>query len=216
MTDLKTELDRAMEFNALLGQEVGNRDALYLQSSLLVEEGIKELSEAVYKQDRLMLRDALADTAVICAGGVRLCGYDLSSEIADQSVSCVCNSADYVFIFSAGLVGHTLNNSKLDVISDDYKTVMYELMDYSANHGIDLAEDLKSVNDSNLSKFCLSEDEANKTVNSYMARFNLVAKIKETGNKDYPLAVYSAESNGNFPEGKLLKSVNYKKPVFID
>ena len=214
MSDLKTELDRAMEFNALLGQEVGNRDAIYLQSALLVEEGIKELSDAIYKQDRLLLRDALADTAVICAGGVRLCGYDLSSEIANQSVSCVCNSADYVFIFSAELVCHTLNNSKLDVISDDYESVIYELMDYSKTAGVDLAADLKSVNDSNLSKFCATLSEASDTVDWYLEHTQITPEIRKLSGKRF--AVYARETCGDTPKGKLLKSINYKKPVFID
>ena len=74
MTDLNKELERAVELAKLLNREVGNEEHIFLQANLLVEEGISELSKAVFDDDREQLRDALADTVVVAMGGVYMTG----------------------------------------------------------------------------------------------------------------------------------------------
>ena len=92
--------------------------------------------------------------------------------------------------------------------------VISAVVSYSRSVKVNLAADLKAVNDSNLSKFCLTIAEGIDTQQQYLTQFNLESELKETGNPDYPYAVYSLEEKGNFKIGKLLKSINYKAPQF--
>ena len=207
MTDLNKELERAVELAKLLNREVGNEEQLFLQANLLVEEGISELAKAVFESDRTQKRDALADTLVIAAGGCYISGFEYeTTSLHSWSLGSLMAHAAMATAYASVKL--------LPEASAQFSEVIDEVEYVAEDEGINLAADLKAVNDSNLSKFCLTIAEGIDTQQQYLTQFNLESELKETGNERYPYAVYSLEEKGNFKIGKLLKSINYKAPVF--
>lgn len=82
-------------------------------------------------------------------------------------------------------------------------------------YGIDADADMKEVQRSNMSKLCVTELEAIDTLTAYRA---LGIDVESRG--DAPeIVVYStcgqSDINGKYyPEGKFLKSINFKEPRF--
>ena len=211
MTDLNKELERAVELAKLLNKEVGNSDHMMLQAKLLNEEGLIELGEGIFEDDRTKLRDALADTVVIGMGGFYIGAIGFVS-LVDTDVSANSYVSD---IFGSSTVAYdSAVHKNIDDAGYDMMRVVRHVIGFAKRVGVNLASDLKAVNDSNLSKFCLTEGEAILTATAYSVNYDLKSEIKETGNPDYPYAVYSLEEKENFKIGKLLKSINYKSPQF--
>lgn len=204
--ELQIEIDRIIQLNKLMGREVGNKDQIFLQAQLLVEEGIVELSDAIYRNDRTALRDAVADAFVVAVGGCYLTN-SLDIEIGEMRV------LDFEVIQRIALLVSCVSAD--EEIDGDFPACAYNLNGFSIVKNINLAADLKAVNDSNLSKFCKTEQEVIDTINKYMLNHDLDCEDKETGDPEYPYAVFSTENKGNFKAGKLLKSINYKEPVFL-
>lgn len=209
MNKLQTQLGRVIAFNKIMGREVGNRDHLFLQSQLLVQEGITELSDAVYKQDRTMLRDALADTVVVAVGGAYICKgeYSFISDEFDTDFENIC------FAVSTA-VSDSIFREDIEMIAGSFDFTILNAVNYAMLHSIDLADDLRAVNDSNFSKFCKTPNEALSTIRKYKTEYGVDSEYRATGNDEYPLAVYSTKTVGDFTKGKLLKSINYQEPVF--
>lgn len=74
----------------------------------------------------------------------------------------------------------------------------------------DLKEECDLTYESNLTKFCKTEEEAERTVEAYANGIHpnkpgtiLITTYKETGNKRYPYVIMGAD-------GKILKSINFK------
>ena len=204
--ELQIEIDRIIQLNKLMGREVGNKDQIFLQAQLLVEEGIVELSDAIYRNDRMALRDAVADAFVVAVGGCYLteCETECSETI---------RVSDYLLYSS--ITSILAAESRPDASVPTWTDCAWAVNGFSLLKEINLAADLKAVNDSNLSKFCKTEQEVIDTINKYMLNHDLDCEDKETGDPEYPYAVFSTENKGNFKAGKLLKSINYKEPVFL-
>lgn len=212
MQNLKTELDRVITFNKLMKREVGNRDHLFLQSQLLVKEGIKELSEAAYQQDRIKLRDALADTVVVAIGGAYICSG--SSDDLSEPFQAIGESGIIYQAVTACVLYVESDQLSSEELGGMFHAVINCVECFAISEGIDLANDLKAVNDSNFSKFCKTANEALATIHKYKTEFGVDSEYRATGDDNYPFAVYVAETKGDFPKGKLLKSVDYQGPIF--
>lgn len=81
--------------------------------------------------------------------------------------------------------------------------------------GFDADQDMQVVHQSNMSKFCITRDEAAETAMAYeKLGLNVTFRYLKNGST----AVISAKDqsvNGKFyPKGKLLKSINFKEPIF--
>lgn len=88
---------------------------------------------------------------------------------------------------------------------------------YGLSHllGINADDDMKEVQSSNMSKLCVTELEAAQTIEKYESMGVMVS----TRGDAPEIAIYSncsqSDSNGKYyPEGKFLKSINFKEPVF--
>ena len=74
---------------------------------------------------------------------------------------------------------------------------------------IDVDYDFNLIHKSNMSKLCVSEDEAIKTVNNYKNNF-------ESGKSPYDTPAYKLSKNGKYyivynqSTNKILKSINYE------
>ncbi len=207
MTDLNKELERAVELTKLLNREVGNEEHLFLQANLLVEEGISELAKAIFENDRTQLRDAIADTLVIAMGGFYIAGGNWTPRVIGGG-----GGMDSIMYQISDVMESAA--TRCESIADDFEVLIDYVNGFARCENVNLASDLEAVNDSNLSKFCLTIAEGIDTQQQYLTQFNLESELKETGNPDYPYAVYSLENKGDFRIGKLLKSINYKAPVF--
>jgi predicted HAD superfamily Cof-like phosphohydrolase len=104
-----------------------------------------------------------------------------------------------------------VKNSDMVETIDALSDILVVVYGMGASLGIDLNETMHLVNDSNMSKSCASEEEAQKTVDWY---------IKNEPRYDSPS--YRKAENGNYwivynkSTNKILKSINWKIVDFQD
>ena len=97
----------------------------------------------------------------------------------------------------------------IDALSD----ILYVVYGAGASFGIDLDRSFNIVHESNMSKLCKTEDEAQKTVSNYERLWN-----EKTSPYDSP--DYRRADDGinwvvfNKSTGKILKSINYTPAKF--
>jgi len=92
----------------------------------------------------------------------------------------------------------------IDALAD----LLYVINGFGASIGVDMdvAHDL--VHKSNMSKLCVSEEEAQQTVNWYVEQY-------KEGKQPYDTPAYRLSTNGKYyvvynqSSGKILKSINY-------
>ena len=93
----------------------------------------------------------------------------------------------------------------LDALSD----ILYVVYGMGASLGLDLDKGMGLVHDSNMSKSCTSEKEAQQTVDNYIAN-----------DKRYDSPAYRQSPDGKYwvvynkSTGKILKNINYKEVDF--
>lgn len=99
---------------------------------------------------------------------------------------------------------HDLTETR-DALAD----ILYVVYGMAFRLGINADEDFKQVHESNMSKFCATEEEAIQTVDNYKALY-------EHGKSPYPSPAYRYEKDTSkwvvFEQttGKILKNINYK------
>ena len=93
---------------------------------------------------------------------------------------------------------------------DALADILYVVYGMAYRLGIDADRDFSLVHDSNMTKFCSSEEEARATVAQYRAKF-------EAGESPYDTPAYRKATTGdslwivfNESTGKILKNMNYK------
>jgi predicted HAD superfamily Cof-like phosphohydrolase len=93
-------------------------------------------------------------------------------------------------------------------VRDALADILYVVYGMQDTLGIDGDNDYSIVHNSNMSKFCISEEEATKTVHSYQERYN-----KGEVPYDSPYTHFLKNQNKwvvkNRSTGKVLKSINY-------
>ena len=93
-------------------------------------------------------------------------------------------------------------------VRDALADILYVVYGMQDTLGIDGDNDYSIVHNSNMSKFCVSEEEATKTVHSYQERYN-----KGEVPYDSPYTHFLKNQNKwvvkNRSTGKVLKSINY-------
>jgi predicted HAD superfamily Cof-like phosphohydrolase len=98
-----------------------------------------------------------------------------------------------------------------DALSD----ILYVVYGMGASLGLDLDRGMDLVHESNMSKSCTSEKEAESTVQWYLEKF-------ATGEQPYDSPAYRKSDDGNYwvvynsSTGKILKSINYSPVDFTD
>ncbi len=103
-----------------------------------------------------------------------------------------------------------VNANDLTETRDALADILYVVYGMAYRLGIDADRDFALVHDSNMTKFCTSEDEAKATVAQYRAKF-------EAGTSPYDTPAYRRATTGenlwivfNESTGKVLKNMNYK------
>lgn len=81
--------------------------------------------------------------------------------------------------------------------------------------GFDADKDMDEVHNSNMSKFCHTTDEAARTAQKYeMLGIDCMFRYLDDGAIAVISAANQTVSGKYYPKGKLLKSINFKEPVF--
>lgn len=214
------EFEEVVRFNRLMGREVGNNDHLWLQGSLLHEEGLELLGSEI-NGDEL---DALCDVAVVATGYLFIAEqYPSIFDGANMDLAPVSKGA--VFNACANAYGNIFSyvvESGCEDIAFYKAAIAYArdalwlVVAYCVIQGIDLKTYLAEVNRSNFSKFCMNE-ELIPTIAKYQ-RLGVPVEMRviEDGlHGCYVLSSVTGSDGKFYPQGKLLKSVGFKEPEFV-
>ena len=213
LRSIAPELQAINRFNAIMGRQKRNATQAYLQSKILLSKSIEGLDA---DSDITEIRDAIADVIVVAQGGCFIADAYPAGHIVGGALK-MC-SLDQIFTSSADSVGAAWRwMQKPD--AEEKRHPYYHALEltirrcvaYAISNNIPLKEDLQAVNKSNFSKFCKTPEEVQATIKKYA---NVSVYFKETGDTEYPFAVYADENTAFAPAGKLLKSINYQEPVF--
>lgn len=188
--------EKVKEFQIACGQAVGltrglTEEEFNFREELLKEE-ISELKEAIKQNDKVEIMDALCDIKYVNDGYANMIGrpqHDFHYEIYYKDVPMLLNIEDILSKLESSSVVDTLF----------INSYVYDL---SYLHGFSL-ENFKTaldrVHESNMSKFCESQEVAIETQKFYKKK-GIDTYTKEVGSK---VVVYREA------DGKVLKSVNY-------
>ena len=207
-------------------ESLDNLNLVNLRYNLINEE-FNELLDGIklYKTDKYNgmreIADALGDLLVVTYGtklsfGLTHCdenkyllylgnyfNCDINNyyviQMVDELTNCVEKLKYYLEIKNINLISYYLNN------------IIKLCYDISYMIGINIKYVFDNIHESNMTKLCKSELEAQETVNWY----------KENDSKRYPDPYYELSNDGihwivkNKSSGKVLKSINYKEPDFV-
>ncbi len=230
---VETDFQKVCEFNKCFDfpvhHDFSDMKCLKLRIDLIDEE-VKELKQAYDNQDLTEEKDACADILYVAYGMAYTYDYNSDFHMSDNFIHKTIDNKTYPTLFKSLLYNYTnsdrtyLLNKILEInISiaqsidhKDKKTVMKDLHQliyyvYAFQHASDYDSDyiFDIVHKSNMSKLCISEDEAIKTVNKYINEYH-------NGTSPYDSPYYYKLENElyvikNKSTGKALKSINYTK-----
>jgi len=183
----------------------------------LINEEIKELTQAVKDHDDIEILDACADIMYVILGfcvvlGIEL--YDVARADAYlmhgcDNMTCTCEKHDMEIIGSIDKYYNELvvsvSESDIENVKCKFKNILYSVYRFSLKLNTDLDDVFNDVHESNMSKLCRNEDVAIKTVKFYDSDDRYDAEYKSF--EDY-FIVFDKNS------GKILKSIEYH-PVKI-
>lgn len=119
--------------------------------------------------------------------------------------SCLALITEEVRELNDAIAANDLTETR-DALAD----ILYVVYGMAYRLGIDADRDFALVHNSNMTKFCTSEEEARATVAQYRAKF-------EAGDSPYDTPAYRKATTGdtlwivfNESTGKVLKNMNYK------
>lgn len=199
---MKKHQNLVKEFHQAAGQPVAEKittlhpDRLKLRLALIAEEA-KELEEAVFSSDRVETLDALCDLQYVVCGKAVEEGVTMADQNdIDTTTSKLISKMDK---FQAIDVILKTVNSKISSSYNAHK-IVYLASLFGFDERVFFAA-FKAVHESNMSKFCRSEAEADETVKNYFGQdiFSYWKKNEQTG-------TYTIYRSG---DDKVLKSINY-------
>lgn len=200
----QTPYQMVFEWNKIAGnpvsttptEDVFNNDAVRRKCYSLIAEEMSELSDAIDEDDRTEMLDALCDLEVVIYGAACHFGLQLNLPTIDETNISVLTT---MLRISVGVLGQD---------TEQFKTVATRLANQlalvraiSAGLGFDHSAAFLLVHESNMSKFCPTEELAKQTVAEY-----------EKGDR-YDTPAYRKEGDlwvvYNKSTGKILKSIKY-------
>lgn len=159
----------------------------------LLQEEINELRQAIEDNNRVEILDALCDIKVVNDGTANTIGFIQNDELDGKSRMGIGNYANLIFNL---LIDPSNVNNVRNVNLSVY------VLSYIFNFSLEtFKEALKRVHESNMSKFCDTEQEAWETVRAYAM-------------KDEPVELYYKQNGDKWvvlrkSDNKILKSINY-------
>lgn len=201
--DLQLEQSYVAEFSeAYAFQKQKNLLLAFIEQrySLLNEE-FKEFLKAIKENDTVELLDSLCDMKYIVLGTFHL-----------------LNAESYYF-HSYDTIENLVLRSKEKTSLNHYLTIQARILNWIRNKAIELGfekvfkEAFKRVHESNMSKFCANLDTVHRTISQPQYKDINTMNYVQRGNKYY---VTIGKNNLDLAEGKLIKSIDYKKVYLSD
>ena len=201
--DLQLEQSYVAEFSeAYAFQKQKNLLLAFIEQrySLLNEE-FKEFLKAIKENDTVELLDSLCDMKYIVLGTFHL-----------------LNAESYYF-HSYDTIENLVLRSKEKTSLNYYLTIQARILNWIRNKAIELGfekvfkEAFKRVHESNMSKFCANLDTVHRTISQPQYKDINTMNYVQRGNKYY---VTIGKNNLDLAEGKLIKSIDYKKVYLSD
>lgn len=208
------EIEQIIRFNRLIGREQGNTEHILLQARMLEEEARNELLTAKTMLEKV---DALCDVFVFATGALWMSGQSPYDYIVNDTSIGVKPMIGQIYCNCGEVLGEafcvTENKNHDSFVPDFSSGVIQSIVAYANAHNIDLPAHLRSVNESNFSKFCLAS-ELPETVDKY-ASLGVELDIREVENGLFGCYVKTSTNPDKYPIGKLMKCVNFREPVFV-
>lgn len=236
----KTNFDKVLTFNKVFEVPVSEKPRynifdddpklVDLRVSLIGEE-INELIDAVKDKNFTEILDALLDIQFVTHGMGTSFGLNLDRGFTVVHVRSYKEKGVRYNIFEEV---PDLIKMKLEIIKEEFKElkiavdsrefikihntlvdIIVDTYGMGASFGFDMDKAFDIVFRSNMSKSCISPEEAQKTVEWYKNKFN-------NGQLPYDTPSYKKSSVGNYwivfneSTGKILKSINYSPVDFTD
>lgn len=167
----------------------------------LLNEEFKEFLKAIKENDTVELLDSLCDMKYIVLGTFHL-----------------LNAESYYF-HSYDTIENLVLRSKEKTSLNYYLTIQARILNWIRNKAIELGfekvfkEAFKRVHESNMSKFCANLDTVHRTISQPQYKDINTMNYVQRGNKYY---VTIGKNNLDLAEGKLIKSIDYKKVYLSD
>ena len=229
-----SDFEKVCEFNKAFDykvcDELNPKDAKY-RYDLIYEEGIVELGRAIRLHDDKETKDALGDLLYVLYGACYTFNFnpnlyltsELEKEVDIKTVSYedIVNSIEEVRI--SLLYTRILNDACNNIL-----TVIIYVYKFAYSLNIDIKDVFNKIHISNMSKLCVSEEEAFQTVDHYNKKYQIHCEKYDNYCNNYgsdspeALSVYCpydspyCYKSGNYwlvkniSTGKALKSINYK------
>jgi len=221
---MKTNFEKVREFHEAFELDINDepyKDVFDKNPKLvnfrmqLIDEEVEELREAIKNKDEIETIDALADILYVVYGAGISFGLNLDTIIRPNKSDMVnfANSIMHLLDTEVDKLRKAIKHKNMDETENALENILYVvyciglLLGYQMDNAFDL------VHQSNMSKVCVSEEEAIKTVNWYKKEY-------ANGNYKYDSPTYRKASNNKYwivynkSTGKILKSINYKPVDF--
>lgn len=167
----------------------------------LLNEEFKEFLKAIKENDTVELLDSLCDMKYIVLGTFHLLNQDA------KTIDCIMP------------IEHVIELSKTKHSLNYYLMLQCRILSWIENKAIELGfekvfkEAFKRVHESNMSKFCANLDTVHRTISQPQYKDINTMNYVQRGDKYY---VTIGKNNLDLAEGKLIKSIDYKKVDLSD
>ena len=214
MTTSIVDYQYVLEFINVFEQPIYTRENVWEHSDIvnlriaLIEEELSELKDAILADDQIEIIDAICDILYV-VHGMRITFGMNSVQIPKERVRPIRID---IFEHLTPLLS-SLKQACTDRNWDIADSLTRDLLSfiYSIGNSYDLERCMKIVHDSNISKSCRSESEAQETVDWYKAnesKYDSPTYRKSVKGGNYWI-VYNQSS------GKILKNKNYIRVQFV-
>ncbi len=227
---LEAEFDQVAMINRLAGNHKNPVPATVKhQAQSIIKSETLELHKGLIEDDAHEIRDGVADVLFTVAGMFARLGFNTSCLFAfpregtnylpktilsySESLTHYCDA-----MTALSLADHQYNSPN---IYDILKIMADRAIVIGTSFGYPVRQDLQTVIDSNMSKFDRTEGDAIATVQKY-AKLGVKTKYHKVDTESGPYFVclvkeYNprAEDGKEYPEGKWVKSCNFREPAYV-
>lgn len=200
----------------------GASNSRVIKQCAAIPEEIQELKKAHAEQNEIEIRDACCDILVFSMGALHLMGTNYDTDVGKYPRRLYLQGADIdqTILGADGLYQSLAENLEKSPEFEGIIQALLTLIDLALglynlfDHPDLVEEDMHAVYVSNMSKFCTNKAEEIASITKYQEMGVLVLTEGE-----YPTVCVKSGKDQTvdgvfYPQGKFLKGVNYKKPVF--
>ena len=202
-------MDKVKEFMLINNQKFNTFEDKELRIKLINEE-IEELKEAINNSDKIEIVDALCDILYVVYGTSLSFGYENS--ITSKSINLndtndlndLNDTNDTNDPNDPNSIYTEFENFKCTLSAVSLEKLTLYVYKFAHINNINIDEAFKRVHESNMTKFCLNEEEAIETCKYYTLNNTRYGKVDYYKYNDIYIVFHVSDK-------KILKSINYKK-----